>query len=259
MVSRLACLLLASTIVFGGPAARADDLLSKDRVGKADAPRVMTLRLTNDGPGSTGSRLGRGLSEAPGRPHPEASRLAHRAAAHVGQHGPGAGAHARADPGASGAGLRGCGFLHAAAFHEGQGAPTARRLLLQGRCRRPVSLRAPGHHGTGRAHLCLVVGNRPARPLPQHRDRAGGALDLGRARGGRLGLESQGHGRPALQRRPVGGHDIRLAGELLVPGRAIGRRGRPAGLRRGREPREVPQGGAVLPAPRGLGRGLRSG
>ena len=53
MISRLACLLLASTIVFGGHAARADDLLSKDRVGKADAPKVMTLRLTNDGPGST--------------------------------------------------------------------------------------------------------------------------------------------------------------------------------------------------------------
>ena len=53
MVSRVTCALLASAAVLGCSLARADDLLTKDRVGKADAPKALTLRLTNDGPGST--------------------------------------------------------------------------------------------------------------------------------------------------------------------------------------------------------------
>ena len=50
---RLVTALLASAAAFVAVTAHAEDLVTKDRVGPADAPKSLTLRLTNDGPTST--------------------------------------------------------------------------------------------------------------------------------------------------------------------------------------------------------------
>jgi len=50
---RLVTALLASTAALVAVSAQAQDLVTKDRVGPADAPKSFTLRLTNDGPTST--------------------------------------------------------------------------------------------------------------------------------------------------------------------------------------------------------------
>ncbi|GGE23071.1 sugar ABC transporter substrate-binding protein [Aureimonas endophytica] len=49
---RFAAALLASAAAFVSLSARADDLVAKDRIGPADAPKALTLRLTQDGPNS---------------------------------------------------------------------------------------------------------------------------------------------------------------------------------------------------------------
>ncbi len=48
---RLAMLATVATLVAGS--ALADDLVAKDRIGPADAPKVLSFRLTGDGPGNT--------------------------------------------------------------------------------------------------------------------------------------------------------------------------------------------------------------
>ena len=65
------------------------------------------------------------------------------------------------------------------------------------------------------------------------------------ARGGRKRRR-----RRPLQRRPLGGHHLRLAGATSGPGRRARRRQRQADLRRGREPREDAEGAELLQGPR---------
>ena len=77
------------------------------------------------------------------------------------------------------------------------------------------------------------------------------AADLGGAEGGGASGDQAGRRRRSLQRRPVGGHGLRLAGAFLEPRRRTRRRRRQAHLRRGREPHQDAEGAHLLQGPRG--------
>ncbi|WP_448956179.1 extracellular solute-binding protein [Labrys neptuniae] len=53
MRKRLVTALLASAVAFATAPTMAEDLVTKDRVGPADAPKSLSLRLTDDGPDTT--------------------------------------------------------------------------------------------------------------------------------------------------------------------------------------------------------------
>ena len=80
--------------------------------------------------------------------------------------------------------------------------------------------------GPGRPHLRVVVVDRPARALPPHGPRAARAAHLGRAdRRAQGGREEGPEGRRLpVQRRPLGGDDVRQPRLLLVAGREAARR-----------------------------------
>ncbi len=58
---RVAMLATVATLVAG--AALADDLVAKDRIGPADAPKVLSFRLTGDGPGNTDPAVAEGYQK----------------------------------------------------------------------------------------------------------------------------------------------------------------------------------------------------
>ncbi|MDT3380499.1 ABC transporter substrate-binding protein [Labrys neptuniae] len=53
MRKRLVAALLASAVAFATASSQAEDLVTKSRIGPADAPKSLTFRLTGDGPDST--------------------------------------------------------------------------------------------------------------------------------------------------------------------------------------------------------------
>ena len=133
-------------------------------------------------------------------------------------------------------------------------------VLQPGGDRRPLPVHPRGHHRHrtatstpgGGAPTCASSTTTPTSSptAPQH---LGGA-----AGGGARGGEDRRRRRP-LQRRPLGGHHLRLAGELLGAGGRARRRQRQADLRRGREPREDAEGAQLLQGPRRQRRGAEAG
>jgi len=75
MASRLElALLVGAALMAGIGSAAAEDLVTKDRVGKADAPKTLTLRLTGDGPSSNEPAFAEGykkLFQAFAEKHPD--------------------------------------------------------------------------------------------------------------------------------------------------------------------------------------------
>lgn len=55
--------LMATVATFVAGAALADDLITKDRVGPADAPKTLTFRMTGDGPGNTDPAVAEGYQK----------------------------------------------------------------------------------------------------------------------------------------------------------------------------------------------------
>ncbi len=55
--------MLATVATFVAGAALADDLVAKDRIGPADAPKVLSFRLTGDGPGNTDPAVAEGYQK----------------------------------------------------------------------------------------------------------------------------------------------------------------------------------------------------
>ena len=90
--------------------------------------------------------------------------------------------------------------------------------LHQGGDRRPLPVHPRRASPGRRPHLRLVVGHRPARPLPQHGHRPKTRRRPGTScRRPRSTRSKKGVGRRALQRRPLGGHHLRLAGATSGP------------------------------------------
>jgi len=61
--------LALSTMLFSVPAAFAQELATKDRIGAADAPKTLVVRLTNDSPNNADPAIAEGLSETFRRLH----------------------------------------------------------------------------------------------------------------------------------------------------------------------------------------------
>ena len=254
--------ILASTMLAGLAAgASAQELVTADRVGNPDAPNVLTMRTNpNMSPNSpTPGRTPR--SRRSGRASPRripTGRSSSSSSATTSAASTPACSSRRAPAGRPTAST--VDSFQLALFVAERRPAAARRLLHPGGDRRPLPVHPRGHHRHRRPHLCLVVGHRPARPLPQQGPRRrtrrrtwdelqAAALEAARER----------QGRRALQRRPLGGHHLRLAGELLGAGRRARRRHRQADLRRGREPREDAEGAQLLQGPRRQRRGAEAG
>jgi hypothetical protein len=101
---RVALLATVASCFIGS--AFADDLVTKDRVGPADAPKTLVLRLTGDGPGSTEQAWADGYTKLYGefiQRHPgwqiKLERMSDK-------YRPGTGPHARADEVRQWSGLR---------------------------------------------------------------------------------------------------------------------------------------------------------
>ena len=116
----------------------------------------------------------------------------------------------------------------------------------QGGDRRPLPVHPRGHHRTGRPHLCLVVGHRPARALSQQGPRADGAADLGRAQGGGARGGRRTASKACCSMADAGRAPPSTGWPTSGPGRRARRRQRQADLRRGRESREDAEGAQLL-------------
>ena len=170
--------LLASTMMVG--VCGAQELVTVDRIGSADAPKTMTFRVNTDQ-----SNASSHASQAEGftklyqtfaEKHPDWQINIEHYTPDIGsEHAK----HAGTGAGRTCAGLRDRRFLPARAFHQAGRARPDRRVFQQGGNRRPLPLHQGRHYRTRRQDLRLVVEHRPARALPQQGPRAECTADLG--------------------------------------------------------------------------------
>ena len=224
-------IVLACALLLAG-CGSSDSLLTIDRVGRADAPKTLTLQINASySPQASTPSVAAGFKKlftAWARKHPDGARPQHHRRQHDHDR---AGAPAREGQGRARA--PDCAnvdsFTIPLFIEQGVLQPLD-KYFSKAAARRPVPVRAQGDDRAGRAHLRLVVVDRPARALPPHRPRAEGAADLGRAdRSRQDGAEEGPEGRRLpVQRRPLGGDDVRQPRVLLDAGRqAARRRGKP--------------------------------